>query len=72
MFPTNSNLPNRGDKNDPPCTEAGYTGSDNCLIPEYYYQYSEISNGAIYEIDQDGNERMAVYWDEDLNKFVEV
>ncbi len=61
--PDDISLPNRSNGNTPPCTETGFTGSDNCLIPEYYYKYSPITNGAIYEVDQDGNERMKAYWD---------
>lgn len=68
----NDNLPNATNDNIPPCTETGFTGSDNCLIPEYYFGYSEISNGAIYVIDQDGNEKMAAYYDERKEKFIEL
>jgi len=68
----NDNLPNATNDNIPPCIETGFTGSDNCLIPEYYFGYSEISNGAIYVIDQDGNEKMAAYYDERKEKFIEL
>lgn len=57
-------MPNRTNGNVPPCTENGFTGRDNCLIPEYYYNYKEapITNGVIYVIDQLGNEKMVATW----------
>lgn len=60
--PDNTALPNRTNGNTPPCTETGFTGSDNCLIPEMMYEESPITNGAIYEIDKEGNEVMVGYW----------
>ncbi len=75
-FPTNRKLPNRGNKNGPPCTEAGFTGSDNCLVPEYFYNREKfmITDGAIFMVDQHGNERIVAYFDDrgDSFKFAPV
>lgn len=60
--PDNKSLPNRTNGNSAPCTESGFTGSDNCLIPETMYEESEITDGAIFMVDKDGNEYLAAVW----------
>ena len=60
--PDNNMIPDRTNGNSAPCTESGFTGSDNCLVPEFMYPESEITDGAIYEIDKDGNESMFAVW----------
>ena len=58
--------------NKPPCTGQGFVGDDNELIPEFTYgrDGQQITSGAIYQIDKDGNEYLAAYWDG--KNFVEV
>ncbi|MBQ2982940.1 MAG: hypothetical protein IJD58_12625 [Lachnospiraceae bacterium] len=70
--PDNTSFPNRNTGNSAPCTETGFAGSDNCLIPETLYDRSPITDGAIYEIDKDGNESMVAVWDKDMNQFIKV
>ena len=49
--------------NKPPCTGTGFTGSREHLVPEYNYgRGREISDGAIYKVDIDGNETMVAFW----------
>ncbi|MBQ2745697.1 MAG: hypothetical protein IJF37_08830, partial [Lachnospiraceae bacterium] len=58
----------------PPCTGQGFVGDDNELIPEFTYgrDGQQITSGAIYQIDKDGNEYMAAYWNKRKGCFVEV
>ena len=70
--PDNKSLPNATNGNGAPCTESGFTGSDNCLIPETMYDESTITDGAFFMVDKDGNEYLAAAWDIDEEKFVEV
>ena len=57
--------------NQPPCTSTGYLGSKERLIPEYSYgRGHEITDGAIYKIDSNGNETMIAYWKN--NKFNKI
>lgn len=64
--PSNDEFPKMDDSqpwNKPPCTGTGYVGSEDHLIPEYSYgRGQDISDGAIYKIDSDGNETMVAYW----------
>ena len=60
--PDNKSLPNRTNGNSAPCTESGFIGSNNCLIPETMYEESEITDGAIFMVDKDGNEYLAAVW----------
>jgi len=69
--PSNSDIPLKND-NLPPCTGTGFVGSENHLIPEYKYPYTDVSEGAIYQIDQDGNESMVAVWDQFENKFTDM
>ncbi len=49
--------------NKPPCTGTGYTGSKEHLVPEYTYgRGQEISDGAIYKVDYEGNETIVAIW----------
>ena len=49
--------------NKPPCTGTGYTGSSEHLVPEYTYgRGQDITDGAIYKVDKDGNETMVAMW----------
>lgn len=60
--------------NKPPCTGQGFVGADEELIPEFTYgkDGQQITSGAIYAIDKDGNEYMAAWWDNDAEEFVEI
>ena len=60
--------------NKPPCTGQGFVGDDNELIPEFTYgrDGQQITSGAIYQIDKDGNEYMAAYWNKRKGCFVSV
>ncbi len=68
--PSNSDIPLQAD-NKPPCTGTGFLGSEEHLIPEYTHDYTDISDGAIYKIDKDGNEIMVAMWDPFENKFTD-
>ncbi|MCR5460116.1 MAG: hypothetical protein K6F51_09490 [Acetatifactor sp.] len=46
----------------PPCTETGFLGGDQYLIPEYFVPNRvQIYDGAIFCIDKDGNEMLFAY-----------
>ena len=62
VTPDNSQLPTRFNGNTPPCTENGFTGSSQYLIPETSYGWSDITDGAIYEVDFEGNESLVAVW----------
>ena len=70
--PDNKSLPNATNGNSAPCTESGFTGSDNCLIPETMYGKSPIKDGAIFVIDKDGKEYLAAIWSEDTKRFIKL
>lgn len=55
-----------------PCTGTGFTGSNEHLIPEYRYSNSKITDGAIYEIDAEGNETIIGIWESDIKRFIPV
>ncbi|WP_141567343.1 hypothetical protein [Peptoanaerobacter stomatis] len=58
--------------NKPPCTGTGYTGSSEHLVPEYTYgRGQDITDGAIYKIDKDGNETMVAMWNHDRFERIE-
>ena len=49
--------------NKPPCTGTGFTGSSEHMVPEYTYgRGQEITDGAIYKLDSEGNETMVAFW----------
>ncbi|MBQ2983000.1 MAG: hypothetical protein IJD58_12925 [Lachnospiraceae bacterium] len=60
--------------NKPPCTGQGFVGADEELIPEFTYgrDGQQITSGAIYAIDKDGNEYMAAWWNTKDKKFESV
>ena len=60
--------------NNPPCTGQGFVGAEKELIPEYTYGRpgQNIKAGAIFEIDEDGNEYLAAVWDKRKGQFKEV
>lgn len=64
--PSNENFPKMDGSepwNKPPCTGTGYTGSGEHLVPEYTYgRGQEITDGAIYKVDGNGNETMVGMW----------
>ena len=55
-----------------PCTGTGFTGSNKHLIPEYKYSSIEITDGAIYKIDAEGNETIIGIWDNEIPGFIRV
>ena len=55
-----------------PCTGTGFTGSNKHLIPEYKYSSIEITDGAIYKIDAEGNEIIIGIWDNEIPRFIRV
>ena len=58
---------------EPPCTNTGFVGSKDHLIPETVYKSkTEITSGAIYCIDSKGRETMVAYYDAKKHKFVKV
>jgi|GEM_PF-1957604 hypothetical protein len=58
--------------NKPPCTGTGFTGSSRHLVPEYTYgRGQDITDGAIYKIDKDGNEIMVAMWNHDRFEKIE-
>ena len=67
--PSNSEYPKMDGSepwNIPPCTGTGFTGSGEHLVPEYTYgRGREISDGAIYKIDANGQEIMVAFWNYD-------
>lgn len=67
-------LPDCTNGNPPPCTGTGFIGADEELVPEVTLVDGglPITSGAIYEINSEGNEYMAAYWDKDEKKFIEV
>lgn len=80
--PTNNMYPSINEHTHPPCTGTGFTGSEDHLIPEFSYSMNddcsynpagqEITNGAIYKIDKDGNETLIGYWNENTGRFSKV
>ena len=64
--PSNENFPKMDGSepwNKPPCTGTGYTGSGEHLVPEYTYgRGQDITDGAIYKVDGNGNETMVGMW----------
>lgn len=75
--PSNSDYPTVGPETryTPPCTENGFLGSSDLLIPEYEYSKdngSPITDGAIYKIEHDGTETIVAYWDSDYGYFMPV
>ena len=68
--PNQQQIPNRTNGNTPPCTENGFTGSSQYLIPETYYERSKIEEGAIFKIDNMGNESLVAIFDG--SKFISV
>ena len=55
-----------------PCTGTGFTGSNKHLIPEYKYSSTEITDGAIYKIDAEGNETIIGIWNNEIPGFIRV
>ena len=55
-----------------PCTGTGFTGSNKHLIPEYKYSSIEITDGAIYKIDAEGNETIIGIWNNEIPGFIRV
>lgn len=52
--------------NKSPCTGTGFTGSTEHLVPEYTYgRGQDITDGAIFKVDGDGNETMVAMWKRD-------
>ncbi len=76
---TNDDYPTSAKGYPPPCTETGYTGSPEYLIPEYCKKYDpnalvKIQEGAIYCLNYDGEEKLIAVFDPyvDEGKFVDV
>ncbi|SHN49056.1 A nuclease family of the HNH/ENDO VII superfamily with conserved AHH [Butyrivibrio hungatei DSM 14810] len=62
--PTNLDYPKLDPNYGPPCTESGFLGSPEVLIPEYtHINPAKITDGAIYKLNPDGSEQLVCYWD---------
>ncbi|WP_292139414.1 AHH domain-containing protein [Butyrivibrio sp.] len=62
--PTNLDYPKLDPNYGPPCTESGFLGSPEVLIPEYTHTNpAKITDGAIYKLNPDGSEQLVGYWD---------
>ena len=58
--------------NKPPCTGTGWTGSDSHLIPEYTYgKGQEITDGAIFKLNSNGEETIVAFWNHGRFKEIE-
>lgn len=56
----------KSDESNPPCTGTGFTGSEHHLVPEYRYEEkSQITDGAIFLVKDNGEEYLAAYWKRD-------
>ncbi|MCR4832575.1 MAG: hypothetical protein K5900_03280, partial [Butyrivibrio sp.] len=68
--PKNVDYPKLDPKYGPPCTETGFLGGNDYLIPEYTHtSQAKITDGAIYKVSPDGTEKMVGYWDASKNGF---
>jgi hypothetical protein len=71
--PSNNDCPVINDFTQPPCTGTGYLGSDSHLLPEYSYgRGHQITDGAIFTVDKDGNERLYAVCDKNNLRFEKV
>lgn len=61
--PSNSEHPVINAYTKPPCTGTGFLGSENHLLPKYTYGLGhEITDGAIFKVDKNGNETLHAVW----------
>ncbi|MDP4180486.1 MAG: hypothetical protein Q8942_05260 [Bacillota bacterium] len=61
--PNNAEHPVINPYTTPPCTGTGFLGSKDHLLPEYTYgRGQEISDGAIFKVDKNGNESLHAVW----------
>ena len=72
--PSNKEYPKTSEGSKPPCTDTGYTGSKENLIPEYQYPKdgAPIKDGAIYKVDHQGNETLVATWNKKTKEFEPV
>ncbi len=71
-IPKNADIPKLNPKYGPPCTESGFLGSSEHLIPEYCLKKKgKITGGAIYKVSSEGSESLLGYWDDSIGHFVE-
>jgi len=70
--PSNSDYPVINAYTQPPCTGTGFLGSESHLLPEYTYgRGQEITDGAIFKVDKDGNESLHAVWNK-IDKRYEI